>query len=60
MSYPNYSIDDLFVIQDNIQLSPEGEVNSGGYIKRCSPTPRGIVVLVLPNQLDKNKKGTFL
>ena len=42
----------------NIQLSPEGEVNSGGYtytetrsvevyIQRSSPTLRGIVVLVL-------------
>ena len=31
-----------------IQLSSEGEVNSGGYIvpRRSSPTLRGIVVLV--------------
>ena len=38
-----------------IQLSPEGEVNSGSntetrsvevYIQRCSPTLKGIVVLV--------------
>ena len=33
--------------KNDIQLSPEGEVNSGGYIPRsCSPTMRGKVVFV--------------
>ena len=42
----------LIVFIYSIQLSPEGEVNSGGwrsvevYIHRSSPTLRGIVVLV--------------
>ena len=31
---------------NSIQLFPEGEVKSGGYIHRSSPTLRGIVVLV--------------
>ena len=43
--------------KDIVQLSPEGEVNSGGgYIPRREA--EGIVVLVcnLPNQLDKTEK----
>ena len=57
---------------DSIQLSPKGEVNSGGYnyterrgikvyIHRSSPTLRGIVVLVLilPNQMDKKRFFNF-
>ena len=47
----------VIALQCIIQASPEGEVNSGGWIyierrsvevysKRCSPTLRGIVVLV--------------
>ena len=54
---PNTQDDVIFFSkQDNMQLSPEGEVNSGGYIPRrevsryyihrSSPTLRGIVVLV--------------
>ena len=45
--------------ENDIQLSPEGEVNSAGYntetrsvkvyIHRSSPTLRGIVVLVFTN-----------
>ena len=41
--------------KDIVQLSPEGEVNSGGIPRREA---EGIVVLVcnLPNQLDKTEK----
>ena len=47
--------------KDIVQLSPEGEVNSGGYIYRDAKV-RGIVVLVcnLPNQLDKTEKKVTL
>ena len=43
--------------KDVVQLSPEGEVNSGGeYLSRREA--EGIVILVrnLPNQLDKTEK----
>ena len=39
-----------------IQLSLEGEVNSGGYIHRSSPTLRGIVVLVFTKSDEKKKR----
>ena len=55
-------------VKNNIQLSPEGEVNSGVYtdtrsvevyIQRYEPTLRGIVVLVFTKSVGKNQKGTF-
>ena len=50
----------LFQLCRNIiQLSTEGEVNSSVHISRYEPILRGIVVLVLPNQRIKIKKGTF-
>ena len=55
---------------NNIQLSPEGEVNSGGYIPRCKASryistalhrPLGGQLLqYLPNQMDKKTLLQFL
>ena len=50
----------LFQLCRNIiQLSTEGEVNSGVYISRYEPILRGIVVLVFTKSEDKNQKRNF-
>ena len=58
------------LLGNHIQLSRKGEVNSGVYnkarsvevyVQRCSPTPRGIVVLVFTRSVgEKLKKQLFV